>query len=1395
MTTRRRFLKIGRRGTLIAAVLVALLAFIGIRSAEVFGATGARTSIPAGNVTAVPTSGSAPLTVTIDGSMSSDPNGTIASWTLAYGDGSPAATGTGVPPSPTEQHTYANPGVYSEVLTLTDASGQTGTSIATVTVLAAQSSPVPRLSESVGSGAAPLDVQFNGSTSTDSGSSLTAWSLGFGDGSPSASGSGVPPLAGETHVYPSAGTYAATLSVTDAQGEVSQATAAVVVSAPTSSAITASLGASQTSGTAPLSVALSPSASESGPATIQSWSLSFGDGSAAESGTGPVPDQAVDHSYASTGTYTATLTVTDSANTTATGTVRIAVDSATPTVHLSAQPVVPDVGIHKIKHVVMIMQENRSFDSYFGTYPGADGYPMSNGVPTVCVPDPRTGTCVKPYHDTLDSNVGGPHSEPDQDADIDGGKMDGFITRAEAREPSTCGTSASHCVSPSPNGPTDVMGYHDGTDIPNYWSYAKNFVLTDHLFESERSWSMPSHLGLVSLWSAKCTSSTNLQTCTSSLQPGTPGPNTTYPWTDLTWLLHAFGVNWKYYVGTGSQPDCTSDASTCEASSIGPAVAGIWNPLPDFSDVKDDGQLGNIVSTSQFYPAALNGTLPAVSWIIPGANVSEHPTSPVTWGMAYVTGLINAIMSGPDWSSTAIFLSWDDFGGFYDGVQPPTVDGLGYGLRVPGIIISPYAKAGTIDHQTLSFDAFAKFIEDDFLNSQRLDPATDGRPDPRPDVRENAPQLGDLTTDFNFNQPPIPPMLLNSGPPWGPITTQQRSPTTSLGTAPLTVSFDGSAAGGSVASWRLSYGDGTADTTGTGTLPSPAISHTYTAAGSYTATLSVANTTGQSSTSTVTLVVNPPPPIAALTVSSSGGVAPLSSVVFDGSSTTDPTGTISSWDLNFGDGSSDAMGTGAPGANLASHAYPRAGNYSASLTVTDSRGSESVATVSVQVKAPLTITPANTPTGSVATVIGAGYGPGESVELTVNGQSWGSSTAGQGGALNAQLTVPTGLSPGMYTVEATGASSGIVGTTTIDTYTELSQFRVDPSGDSNNRSESTVSSANVASLVAAPWFGNTGGAITGSPVVENGHVYIGSADGSLYEFDSNHVIVQQQFATQGKVTGSAAISPCCVWFGSTDGNIYLHKIFCAPGGFDGICPAVGIFNLKSPIESSLTPLKKSMFVGTDAGLLYKFNGSTMAWHVNTGGPVKTSPALTNSTVVVSSGDKVNGYNLDTGASVFSFTAGGTTSSPTIANGTVYVASADGNLYALNASCTGTCTPLWTLPLNRSGSSSPAFSNGTIFIGAGDGNLYAIDAVTHTVRWTMATGGPVVATPFVANGVVYIGSTDGAIDAVSTRGCGAATCPPLWSAQTGGSITGSAAVADGTLYVGSGDGKLYVYTLP
>ena len=169
-----------------------------------------------------------------------------------------------------------------------------------------------------------------------------------------------------------------------------------------------------------------------------------------------------------------------------------------------------------------------------------------------------------------------------------------------------------------------------------------------------------------------------------------------------------------------------------------PGTPGIWNPLPNFETVRHDRQEGNIQTTSRFYAAARNGRLPAVSWLVPSAAESEHYPGTVSAGMSYVTRLINAVMRSRDWSSTAIFLTWDDWGGFYDNVAPPHVDENGYGLRVPGLVISPYARRGYIDHQVLSFDAYNKFIEDDFLGGQRLDPSTDGRPDPRPTVRDNA---------------------------------------------------------------------------------------------------------------------------------------------------------------------------------------------------------------------------------------------------------------------------------------------------------------------------------------------------------------------------------------------------------------------------------------------------------------------------------------------------------------------------------------------------------------------------------------------------------------------------------------------------------------------------------
>ena len=131
-----------------------------------------------------------------------------------------------------------------------------------------------------------------------------------------------------------------------------------------------------------------------------------------------------------------------------------------------------------------------------------------------------------------------------------------------------------------------------------------------------------------------------------------------------------------------------------------------------------------------------------------------------------MTGIVNTIMHSKDWSSTAIFLAWDDWGGFYDHVVPPNVDAQGYGLRVPALVISPYAKRGYVDHQVLSFDAYLKFIEDDFLKGARIDPKTDGRPDSRPGVRENAKILGNLVSDFNFNQKPRPPLFLSLHPPY-----------------------------------------------------------------------------------------------------------------------------------------------------------------------------------------------------------------------------------------------------------------------------------------------------------------------------------------------------------------------------------------------------------------------------------------------------------------------------------------------------------------------------------------------------------------------------------------------------------------------------------------------------
>jgi phospholipase C len=424
----------------------------------------------------------------------------------------------------------------------------------------------------------------------------------------------------------------------------------------------------------------------------------------------------------------------------------------------------------KLEHLIIIVQENRSFDHYFGTFPGAEGIPMRHGKPSVCVPDPILDACVRPYHTSSQLQQGGPHAQRHSRADVNGGAMDGFI-RTVIESPVYC---ADHRDDPDcasylgPQGQPDVMSYMTKREIPNYWTYAKSFVLQDHMFAPADSWTLPAHLFLVSAWAARCEDPRDPMSCTSNLELNEENDiihaNRDVPiwaWTDITYLLEERGVSWAYFVG-----DDTCIYGKCPREEGARRTQEHQNPLPWFTTVRQNHQVRNVRGHAEYFQAAAEGVLPAVSWVMPYSGVGEHPGAgePVWKGQRHVTKIINAAMKGPDWERTAIFLTWDDWGGFYDHVEPPRVDRNGYGIRVPGIMISPWAKAGTIDSQTLSFDAYLRLIEDLFLGGQRLDPATMSRPDSRPTVREDVDILGDLLNEFDFTQEPIPPLILDPRP-------------------------------------------------------------------------------------------------------------------------------------------------------------------------------------------------------------------------------------------------------------------------------------------------------------------------------------------------------------------------------------------------------------------------------------------------------------------------------------------------------------------------------------------------------------------------------------------------------------------------------------------------------
>ena len=394
--------------------------------------------------------------------------------------------------------------------------------------------------------------------------------------------------------------------------------------------------------------------------------------------------------------------------------------NALPPADAPAQSKKPPAGITQIQHVVFIIKENRSFDHYFGQFPNAEG--ATTGMIS-------TGQVI-PLWRSPDIT---PH---DQDHTwqgfknlLDGGKMDRFDLLHKTNE----------------NG--EFMAYVQMTkdDIPNYWAYAQHFVLADHMFASMDGASFPNHLytiaadGLGTLeiptggeggkGSWGCDANPKITVPVMAVNGAISDVFPCFDPQTLADSLNTKGVSWKYYappVGERGYVMSTFDAVKHIRDS------GYWN--------------ANVVPPEQFAIDAAKGQLPAVSWIVAGAQ-SEHPPAGTCDGENWSVEQVNAIMQGPieQWNSTAVFLLWDDWGGFYDHVVPPVKDRFGLGIRVPAIIISPYAIAGKISHTNYEFSSVLKFIEEDF----GLPPLT------KRDATAN-----DLTDSFDFNQTPIPPFVL-----------------------------------------------------------------------------------------------------------------------------------------------------------------------------------------------------------------------------------------------------------------------------------------------------------------------------------------------------------------------------------------------------------------------------------------------------------------------------------------------------------------------------------------------------------------------------------------------------------------------------------------------------------
>jgi phospholipase C len=377
-----------------------------------------------------------------------------------------------------------------------------------------------------------------------------------------------------------------------------------------------------------------------------------------------------------------------------------------------------------IKHVVFLIKENRSFDNLFGRFPGVDG--TATGVENGRVVPLRDGVMRMPGKL--------PHHYWDAVADYHGGAMDGFARTPLAERYAYTQMRADQ--------------------IPNYWRWAHRFVLGDRFFAPEMGPSFPNHLYAIAGQSAGShdTPDNVIPADGRAKSWGCDAPaservTVVDPDGDRTRVPPCFdmrtegdaldqrGVSWRSYAATADQSGY------------------IWSAFGAIRHVRDGAAWeDHIRPVSTFAADALKGDLPAVSWVTPTYALSDHPDAGANLcsGQNWTTRVIDALMEGPDWQSTAVFLTWDEWGGFYDHVPPPQVDGFGLGFRVPLMVISPYARAGTIDHHVGEFDSVLRFIEENWGIAGRLT-ARDAN-------------ASDLAYDFDFSQRPLPPDPLPQRP-------------------------------------------------------------------------------------------------------------------------------------------------------------------------------------------------------------------------------------------------------------------------------------------------------------------------------------------------------------------------------------------------------------------------------------------------------------------------------------------------------------------------------------------------------------------------------------------------------------------------------------------------------